>query len=123
MNDTGGNFAGFVPFAASWGASLTRPQYSVRLNWNYRAKQRGTAIAAGSSIESGTYNWALKRLNIDLLGEYRLSRHFTLFANLRNLGPAKDDNEVSGPSTPAVAQFRQRFDIGSLWTFGLKGNF
>jgi len=123
VNDTGGNFAGFVPFAASWGASLTRPQYSVRLNWNYRAKQRGTAIAAGSSIEPGTYNWALKRLNIDLLGEYRLSRHFTLFANLRNLGPAKDDNEVSGPSTPAVAQFRQRFDIGSLWTFGLKGNF
>ena len=34
-----------------------------------------------------------------------------------------DDNEVAGPSTPPQAQFRQRTDIGALWTFGVKASF
>ena len=123
VNDSGGNFAGFVPFSSSWGVSLTRQKFNVRMNWNYRARQRGTAIAAGNSIESGTYNWALKRLYVDLSGEYSLRRNIAIFGNLRNLGAAKDDNEVFGPSTPAAAQFRQRTDIGALWTFGVKGSF
>ncbi len=123
INDTGGNFAGFVPFSSSWGASLTRQKFNVRLNWNYRARQRGSAIAVGNSIEPGTYNWALKRLYVDLSGEYYLRKNIAVFANLRNLGTAKDDNEVFGPSTPAIAQFRQRTDIGALWTFGIKGSF
>jgi hypothetical protein len=34
-----------------------------------------------------------------------------------------EDIERAGPSTPAHAQFRQREDFGSLWTFGVKGTF
>ena len=123
VNDSGGDFAGFVPFSSSWGVSLTRQKFNVRMNWNYRARQRGTAIAAGNSIEPGTYNWALQRLYVDLSAEYSLRRNIAIFGNLRNLGVAQDDNEVFGPSTPAAAQFRQRTDIGALWTFGVKGSF
>ncbi len=64
-----------------------------------------------------------KRLYIDISGEYSLSRRVGLFANLRNINDATEDQEVAGPSTPAQAQFRQRLDFGSLWTFGLKGTF
>ena len=43
--------------------------------------------------------------------------------NLRNVGDAPDDVKVYGPSTPAVARFRQRIAFGSLWMFGVKGTF
>ena len=117
------NFAGFIPRTASWGVSLTREKYNVRMHWNYRGRQRRGLVATGSSIEPGTYNWGNKRLYIDVLGEYNLSRRFALFANLRNLNDATEDFEIAGPSTPAHAQFRQRTDFAALWTFGLKGKF
>ena len=39
------------------------------------------------------------------------------------MGDAPDDIKVYGPSTPAVARFRQRIEYGSLWSFGVKGTF
>ncbi len=117
------NFAGYVPRTASWGVSLTRPKYNVRMNWNYRGRQRRGLVAAGRSIEPNTYNWGSKALYIDLTAEYYFWKQLGLFANLRNLGTAPQDAEVAGPSTPAHAQFRSRQDNASLWTMGLKGTF
>ena len=117
------NFAGYIPRSGSWGVSLTRPGYNLRINWNYRGRQRRAIVATGASIEPGTYNWGSKRLYLDVSGEYSLTRRLALFTNLRNLNDATEDTEISGPSTPAHAQFRSRLDFGSLWTFGLKGTF
>ena len=121
--DIRGDFAGYIPRSASWGVSLTRPSYNLRVNWNYRSRQRRNAVAEGPGIEPETYNWGLKRLSVDLLGEYYFAKRFAVFANLRNVGDATEDFELSGPSTPPHAQFRSRLDFGSLWTFGVKGTF
>ena len=115
-------FAGFFPKSGSWGISLSRPQYNVRLNWNYLSRQR-RGIVNGRSIEPGTYNWGSKRSYIDVSGEYSITRRLALFANLRNINKPVDDVEITGPNTPAHAQLRQRQDFGSLWTIGLKGSF
>jgi hypothetical protein len=115
-------FAGFFPKSGSWGISLSRPQYNVRLNWNYLSRQR-RGIVNGRSIEPGTYNWGSKRSYIDVSGEYSITRRLALFANLRNINKPVDDVEITGPNTPAHAQLRQRQDFGSLWTVGLKGSF
>jgi TonB-dependent receptor len=117
-----GNFAGYYPKSGSWGISLSRETYNLRLNWNYLGRQRRGAVT-GRSLEAGTYTWGLKRSYIDLTAEYSIRRHFALFANLRNLNDPTDDVEISGPHTPAEAQFRQRAEFGSLWTLGLKGTF
>ena len=117
------NFPGFVPRTANWGFSLTREKYSLRANWNYRGAQRRAAIAAGSSIEPGTFTWWSKRLYVDVNAEYTFRRNLAVFANLRNVGDAPDDIKIYGPSTPAVARFRQRTEFGSLWMFGVKGTF
>jgi iron complex outermembrane receptor protein len=117
------NFAGYIPRSGSWGVSLTRPGYNLRINWNYRGRQRRALVATGASIEPGTYNWGSKRLYLDVSGEYALTRRLALFTNLRNINDATEDTEIHGPSTPAHAQFRSRLDFGSLWTFGLKGTF
>ena len=120
-----GSFSGsnYVPRSANWGVSFTRETYSFRANWNYRGRQRRGEVAAGPSIEPGTYNYFNKRLYIDLQGEYTVWKRFAVFANLRNIGAAYEDTEIYGPSTPQHAQFRQRLDHGSLWTMGVKGTF
>ena len=120
LGDASSNFAGYIPRSGSWGISLTRQKYNVRVNWNYRGRQRRAAVT-GAGLEPGTFNWGSKRLYIDVLGEYYLWKRFALFGNLRNAGDATEDTEIRGPSTPAHAQFRQRIDYASLWTFGIKG--
>ncbi len=117
------NFPGFIPRTTSWGLSLNRERYSLRANWNYRSLQRRAAIAAGNSIEPGTFTWWSKRLYLDLNAEYTVWKRFALFASIRNIGDAPDDIKVYGPSTPAVARFRGRIEYGSLWSFGVKGTF
>ena len=117
------NFAGYVPRSGSWGVSFTRERYNLRANWNYRGRQRRGPVASGPSIEPGTYNWGSKRLYIDVLGEYFFRKNMAVFMNLRNVTNATEDIEMAGPSTPDLAQFRQRIDYGSLWTFGIKGTF
>jgi hypothetical protein len=112
-----------IPRSGSWGLSLTRERFNVRTNWNYRGRQRNALLAAAQGIEPGTYNWMSKRMQVDVLGEYNLTRNFALFANLRNVGDAPLDTKTSGPNTPEYAQFTGRTYIGALWTFGIKGTF
>jgi hypothetical protein len=116
------NFAGYVPRSGSWGISLTRPKYNLRVNWNYRGRARRNMVT-GRGIEPGTFNWDSKRLYVDISGEYTFHRRFAVFANLRNVRDASDDVEIAGPSTPPHAQFRAREEYGSLWTIGVKGTF
>jgi hypothetical protein len=84
---------------------------------------RAVTVAVGRSIEPGTYNWGSKRMLVDVITEFSLTRRFSLFANLHNIGDAPSDLQIFGPSTPAEAQFRQRTQFGSLWTIGLRGSF
>jgi iron complex outermembrane recepter protein len=116
------NFSGFIPKTASWGISLNRPRYSLKVNWNYKSKHRRGAIT-GTGIPPGTYQWGSKRLFIDIIGEYTLSKNFALFGNIRNLNDTPEDFVRDGPGIPDVAKFRQRDRYGALWIFGLKGTF
>ena len=98
--------------------------YNVRISIRQKAPgESRNAIAAGPSIEPGTFVWWSKRLYLDLSADYTFYKRFAVFASLRNVGDAPDDIEVHGPSTPAHAQFRQRTEFGSLWQFGIKGSF
>jgi iron complex outermembrane receptor protein len=122
LGDETASLAGFIPFSASWGVSLTRPKWNTRVNWNYRGRQRNAPVT-GVGIEPGTFNYSSKRLYIDVLGEYYFWKRVGFFVNFRNIGDATEDTEILGPSTPQHAQFRQRIDYASLWTIGIKGTF
>ena len=122
---TGGattNFQGYVPRSGSWGISLSRPKFNVKLNWNYRSPAR-LGVITGRSIEPGTYEWRSKKLLRDIYADYAITRRIGVFASLRNVGSAPEDVKRFGPNTPEIARFRQRQDYGSAWIFGVKGTF
>ncbi len=112
----------YSPKFANWGARFTRNKYQLSANWNYRGRQRLAAVT-GRSIEPGTFTYSVARTYLDLSGEYSLGKKFAIFAKFRNVGDTTEDVEIYGPSTPAVARFRQREDFAGIWTFGLKGSF
>jgi iron complex outermembrane receptor protein len=116
------NMANFIPKTASWGISLNRPAYSVKMNWSYKSKHRRGRLS-GIGIPPGTYQWGSKRLFVDIMAEYKLTRNFALFTNLRNIGDTPEDFVRDGPGIPDVARFRQRDQYGALWMFGVKGTF
>lgn len=122
LGDQTVSLAGFVPRSASWGVSLTRPKFNVRVNWNYRGLSRNNTLT-GASIEPGTFSWTSKRLYMDVVGEYYFRGRLAFFYNFRNIGNATEDVKIYGPSTPSVARFRQRIDYAALWTLGIKGTF
>ncbi len=128
LHVTGPNITRFtaaqiIPRTGSWGLSLTRPKFNVRINWNYRGRQREGLVAESVSIGPGTYNWTGRRYSYDILGEYNLNRRLTAFATLRNVNDAPLERQIAGPSTPAHAYLDQHVEYGALWTFGLKGAF
>ena len=111
-----------IPHSGSWGVSLTRPRFNVRLNVSFRDSQR-QALVSGVGIEPGTYNYVPSRNTVDVLGEYNLWKRFAVFANLRNVGDVPNETVTEGPSTPDYALLRMAQRYGSLWTVGIKGTF
>ena len=123
IGDDSGSFAGYIPRTYNWGVSLTRPRYNIRANWNYSGRARQSIVAAGRSIEPGTYTWGSKRLIVDLSGECLVYKRWSVFMNLSNFTDEPIDIEIAGPRTPETAQFRSRTQYGAQWTFGLKTTF
>ncbi len=123
VGDDSANMEGFVPRKASWGISLSREKFSLRVNGSYQGKTRRGAVSLGNSIEPGTFDWLSKRGFVDILGEYYFKERYAFYFNLRNIRNTPEDRAVEGPSTPEHAQLRSREAAGSLWTFGIRGTF
>lgn len=115
------DFSTFIRRSQNWGISLDRPKYNVRLNWNYRGRQRQGAIAG--TAEPGTFAYMHPRLTLDCEAEYRFSRRLGLFFGARNITGAPFIIERYGPNTPAYARTHQRNDYGIAISAGVKGSF
>lgn len=116
------DLSGFIRKTANWGVSLARPRYTVRLNWNYRGRQRTTLIS-GANVPAGTYRYADPRLSTELNAEARLTRHAALFATVRNLMNIAWRSETYGPTTPAYARGTNWSEYGPQAVLGVKGTF
>ena len=115
------NFAGFVPRTYNWGFSVNREKFNLKLNWNYRGRNRQALVAAGQGIAPGTFRWQSRQLYLNGSGEYYFYKNLAVFANFNN--PVMNDVEIVGPATPPHAQLTSRQQYGGLWTLGLNTSF
>ena len=121
--DAANNFFGYIPRTSSWGISLSRPKFSLRMNWNYRSERRTGQVAAGPSIDPATFNWDKRRISLDVGGEYQFARNFAFYATVRNATNEPNDTLTYSPLTPDNARFSSRGLYNALWTMGLKARF
>jgi TonB-dependent receptor len=115
------DFDAFIRRSQNWGVSLDRPRFNLRLNWNYRGRQRQAAIAGVA--EPGTFAYMAPRLTMDIDGECRFSKRLGLFLGARNITGVPFVTERYGPNTPPYARRHQRSDYGIAISLGLKGAF
>jgi len=121
QGDTLADFSAFIRRSQNWGVSLDRPKFNVRLNWNYRGRQRQGVV--GGTAEPGTFAYMHPRLTLDAEAEYRFGRRLAVFAGGRNITGEPFILERYGPNTPPHARRHQRDDYGIALSAGLKGAF
>ena len=116
------DFSGFINKTTNWGVALSRPRYTVKLNWNCRGRQRLGPVT-GVNVPDGSYQYRNPRLFLDVNAEWRATKHVAVFANIRNLTDVAWREEITGPTTPAYARGTNWIQYGAQGVFGIKGAF
>lgn len=122
---TTADFSQFIRQSINWGVSLSRPRYSVKLNWNFRGRQRLGAIAttATNGVEPGTYNYFRRRLTLDATLDVTLTKKLGFFLSARNVTNEPIIRQAYGPSAPEYARNVRVEDYGVQYNLGLRGSF
>lgn len=117
------DFRNFVRRNDNYGATLSRPKFTVRLKVNDRGRQR-QAIVTGVNLAEGSYRYQAPRRTLDVDFEYRLHPRVSLFVAGRNVfNEASTYQEVYGNGTPEYARTSTYWEHGVNYVLGIKGSF
>ena len=117
-----GDFSTFIRRSINWGFAWTNPRFTVRLNWNFRGRERG-AVLTGVNVPPGTYASTDPQVRLDVNLDWRLTKRGGLFLNVRNVTDSVVQTETYGPATPAYARKTLWDEFGPLGEAGIKGTF
>ncbi len=109
---------GFIPRTFNWGVSHDTKRTNLQLRWNYRGRQRNSKL--DWPYDPPGFEYILPRLTLDVNAELRLSRHSTLFANVRNIADVAVDTERTAPGYPAYARLYRSEVYGAQYGLGVK---
>ncbi len=114
-----------VPYTAGLGVSYVHNRLSLAVNSKWTSKQRlaYSDPAAVTSVDPDTYAYAESAVRVDVDASFRLTRHFSLFINGRDVNGYKYIQQVYSPTTPAVAKNNELERFQPLWTCGIRGEF
>ncbi len=117
--------SGFLPLTMNYGFTYSTARLTARANWNHlgRTPQGLIAGITGANVEPDTRNHRAPRTSLDVNFEFRLTRRFALFANLRNLTDVPWRFDAYGASTPAYARGTRWVQYGTNAMAGVKGSF
>ncbi len=123
VGDVTASFSNYQPRVYNWGASLTRPKYDVRMNWNYRGPHR-THRDVGAQHRAGL-------LQLDRAGPLHRPQGANTISALASASSSVsgiwvtplETSSALAPKTPDYAKTFLRYDYAQLWTVGVKGSF
>ena len=116
------DFRGFTPKLINWGFTYNRNPIVFNGRWTLVGKKRVGTIGAGN-IGAAGWNYQQERLRFDASIDYRLSRHYALYAAGRNLFNNRDSNEAYAIGSPRYVKFAAEGEYGVTFQVGVKGNF
>ncbi|MDP3071786.1 MAG: TonB-dependent receptor [Opitutaceae bacterium] len=113
------DFNDFIPESASLGLSFSRSPVVVMLRWNYRGEQRNLPVTNAPNA----FQYSTARTNVDVNAEYQLTKHVTLFANVRNILNQTRRFERRSTQTAPYSNFWRNSPFGIQSAVGIKGSF
>jgi iron complex outermembrane recepter protein len=104
-----------IPRTANAGLSYNYRRYDLRLSWNYT-----DAFPEGSGTNISTIKLRGQRWTLDASVKYRLTRHFTLFADFVNI-TSNHGKKFRGYVDPVLRN--ETNALGFIGTAGIQANF
>lgn len=126
LNLSGSNtadFSGYSPKSASGGISFVRSRFALKATIAYIGDTNTGAVAASATIPAGTFNYQAKRTRIGLNGTYSLTRRYSLYASVVDLGGFVQNLQRYSPTTPDYAKGQRRQELGFYTNVGIRGSF
>ncbi len=114
------DFTSFIKSSANWGFNFSYRRFDLMARWNYRGRQKGTAVAA---LGPDAYNYTGSTTMLDLNADYQFRKQFALFISARNVFNLDRLRYAYGPETPEYARQNFTREYGTQYTLGMKGTF
>ena len=128
--DNSPDFRAFISKAGNFSINFAKSPVVFTVNFNYRGRQKGTTITAPAAqtgaqygATTGFYEYYQPRYNIDLSGEYKINKHFNLFASARNVLNKEQVIERYNQTSPAYSHGFRWEEFGISISAGVKGSF
>lgn len=125
------DFRAFISKAGNFSVAFNKAPWVFNVNFNYRGRQKGTSITAPAAQTGAQYGGAVNgffeyyqpRYNIDLSGEYKFSKRFSIFAAARNILNKEQVIQRYSEASAAYAQGFRWEEFGVNYSIGVKGRF
>ncbi len=123
----GGNntsdFSGYNPQTLSGGVNFFRGRFAIKTTISHLDDVRTGAVAASATVAPGTFNYQAKRTRIGVNATYSLTRRYSLYASVVDLGGFVQDLQRYSPSTPDYAKPTRWQELGYYINLGVRGTF
>ncbi len=125
------DFRAFISKAGNFSVAFNKSPWVFNVNFNYRGRQKGTSITAAAAqigaqyggASTGFYEYYEPRYNIDLSGEYKFSKSFSIFAAARNILNKEQVIQRYSEASAAYARGYRWEEFGVNYSIGIKGRF
>jgi len=125
---TGSNtadFTGFNPEVLAGGINFVRERFFIKGTLSYLGDTRRSLVApsVANGIPEKTYNYQGRRTRIGVNAQYSLSRRYSVYAAIDDLGGFVQNLERYAPNTPKYARGNRLQELGFYYKFGVRGTF
>jgi iron complex outermembrane recepter protein len=117
------DFSGYNPRSISGGINLVRGRFAIKSTISVLDDIRTGSVAASATIPADTFNYQAARIRIGLNGQYSLSRRYSIYASVVDLGGFVQDLQRYAPNTPDYAKGMRRQELGFYTNIGIRGTF
>lgn len=119
------DFTGFNPEVFAGGVNFVRERFFLKGTLSYLGDTRRGLVAesAANGIPANTYNYQGKRTRIGVNGQYSLTKRYSVYVSVNDLGGFIQNLQRYAPNTPEYARGNRLQELGFYYTFGIRGNF
>lgn len=119
------DFTGFNPETFAGGINFVRERFFIKGTISYLGDTRRSLVApnAANGIPENTYNWQGRRTRIGINAQYSLTKRYSLYASVNDLGGFVQEQQRYAADTPEYARGNRFQELGFYYVFGLRGTF